>query len=840
MSVSIRVYPNKLDSSLFEECQCDSGVTISEWLSSAVPAYCERESPLMSMELNGVEIEPEFWPITVLQSGNQLDIHVEPKDPVTVTLTVIAVVSAAAAIHYANQSIPDTYNSTVPKGSPVYSVNAQGNQPRLMGVVPEVFGRHKVFPDYLNQVRRTFINNEEYLYMMLCIGIGEYDIDPSEIYIGDTPASNYGSDIDFEIFSPGQSVAHNDASKNVYSNKEVGGNDGQSGLELKSIVDWDPYRYPLWGRRGSLNMLSTQDQWDNDGALVTDFYALPGVNNGDYIRVWGSQNANWDGVYKVINAAAQHPGTTIAATQVAKVDPLTFQVVATNNLWTDIPSNETGIGGGKRIGGKYSKARASDAVGPYSVPPTGQTTDKIYLDFRFNEGLGQVHSQGVYNHTVDFEIYWRESGQSSYEIIRKSYTNNTLDQLAYTIEISLPSKKNIEVFVVRSTASNSDVAYKEKVEWTALRCELPSATSYSDVTTMALRVKASNVLASAAENKVNLIATRHLPTWSGNFFGAIAPTKDIAPTVKYLADRCELPVDMDELKRLHDIWSARGDEFNGVFDNPTTAWEALKRILAVGFAEPTLDFGQLVPVRDEQRSTIEHMYMPQNILPNSWKMNATLFDASEPDGVEVEYMDGSGGTWKSETIMCTLPGEAGENPEKVRAYGITDRTKAYQFGMRKRSAIRYRRKQHKFATEMDGLNSNYLSYDGLAIQSPSFSQTGELLSYENNKLVLSEPVIFSAGTHYIALRKPDGTASGPYECVKGDQDNEVIISQSLDFNPVMNGRQEPPFFMFGVASEWCERVLIQDIQPSGTDRVNLTAISDDPRVYAYDDAVAPN
>ena len=272
--------------------------------------------------------------------------------------------------------------------------------------------------------------------------------------------------------------------------------------------------------------------------------------------------------------------------------------------------------------------------------------------------------------------------------------------------------------------------------------------------------------------------------------------------------------------------------------NATTTWEAMKRVMSVGFAEPTLDYGQLIPVRDEQREAVRYMYTPQNTLPNSWKMTASLFDASEPDGVEVEYMDGSG-TWKAETILCTLPGEVGANPEKIRAFGITDRDKVYQFGMRKRSAIRYRRKQYKFATEMDGLNSNYLSLDGLGVEMPSFSQTGELLAFSGRTLTLSEDVTFAAGTHYIALRKPDGTASGPYVCTQGTASNVVEIATDLDFTPVINGRQEPPFYMFGVASEWCERVLIQKIEPSGTDRVNITAINDDDRVYAYDEALAP-
>ena len=120
MTVNIRVYPNKLDSSVFEALECEPGLTIHQWLVKSVPAYDELIDPLFSVLVDGIEIEQELWPIFVLKSGNLLECFVEPKEPVTITLAVIAVVSAGMAIYYANQAIPDTYNSTVPKGSPIY------------------------------------------------------------------------------------------------------------------------------------------------------------------------------------------------------------------------------------------------------------------------------------------------------------------------------------------------------------------------------------------------------------------------------------------------------------------------------------------------------------------------------------------------------------------------------------------------------------------------------------------------------------------------------------------------------------------------------------------------
>jgi hypothetical protein len=68
---------------------------------------------------------------------------------------------------------------------------------------------------------------------------------------------------------------------------------------------------------------------------------------------------------------------------------------------------------------------------------------------------------------------------------------------------------------------------------------------------------------------------------------------------------------------------------------------------------------------------------------------------------------------------------------------------------------------------------------------------------------------------------------------------EISIAIDLD-KAAINSRQEFLVYMFGTADSWCERVLIKGIKPIGTDRVNLTAVNDDERVYYYDDALAPN
>ena len=102
--------------------------------------------------------------------------------------------------------------------SPVYSIGAQGNSARLGQAIPDVYGRHIVYPDFAAQPYTEYAGNDMYLYELLCIGLGEYDVE--SIRVADTPIDNF-EEIDYEIIPPGQKVTL--FPTNVYSNVEVAG-----------------------------------------------------------------------------------------------------------------------------------------------------------------------------------------------------------------------------------------------------------------------------------------------------------------------------------------------------------------------------------------------------------------------------------------------------------------------------------------------------------------------------------------------------------------------------------------------------------------------------------------
>lgn len=85
--------------------------------------------------------------------------------------------------------------------SPNYSLTASGNTARLLESIPVLYGRFKCTPDYGAQPYTEIQGNDQYLYQLYCVTQGYADIQPSDIYIGDTPIGNF-PDVTVQVYHP--------------------------------------------------------------------------------------------------------------------------------------------------------------------------------------------------------------------------------------------------------------------------------------------------------------------------------------------------------------------------------------------------------------------------------------------------------------------------------------------------------------------------------------------------------------------------------------------------------------------------------------------------------------
>lgn len=135
-----------------------------------------------------------------------------------ISLAGNALISHAFAGRPANPSSLSAPGGSISAASPTYNISAQGNLARLEATIPAQYGRMMAYPDFAAQPYAEFAGNEQYLYQLLCLGQGEYEIEA--IRIEDTPISSF-PEIDYEIIAPGGTLTL--FPSNVATSLEVSG-----------------------------------------------------------------------------------------------------------------------------------------------------------------------------------------------------------------------------------------------------------------------------------------------------------------------------------------------------------------------------------------------------------------------------------------------------------------------------------------------------------------------------------------------------------------------------------------------------------------------------------------
>lgn len=889
----ISVYPSKLDGAPLEEHATHKRMTLDQWFADNVPNYLVRESPPVSVHINGKYIAPDQWGVHEFSPCDNVEIYIEAKgvDPISITFAAIKAVQAVFKALIPKIALPKQNQGTA-QGKRLSDSTIKGNSVNLNTPIREIFGTRKIYPDYLVPSHRYFLSpREQVTEVLLCLGKGEYDAPLSGVEIGDTPVISLGAGAELQIYGPGADLSSDSASEHWHSSQEVSSTSGgTAGLVMVATTAVDPVAtasaydfladtitipggaglFPAGWASGMIARITV-----NYPYTVTDGGAGRDVITGDMDQLYLAAGALIEitganaGLYIVdtitpgisgtmtLNYSNGDPATALALGSLQmcigyrdlryRITAASTSAISVERL-TDTGLTDTGWPGFTALTSNMAtivldaSSTEGDWLGPFCACPAGAVTSLIEWDYFFPGGLAKVdpESGALLNRTVNAELQYRDHATAgAWTSIPDSYTQRTLDQIGFTESVSMPYAMRPEVRVRRIGAKSTSTSVQDAVQWYGLRAKLTAPTSYAGVTTMTLKVIGGDKIASQAESLVSARVTRLLPEITG---GAAVANRNIAPCIKYIAESvgyAEADIDMDELTRLDAIWRGRGDYYDDVFDGSSTVKTAIASALQAGFSELTVDRGLIRPVRDEPRTTFEQMYTPQNMTgPMSREFSALTPD--DFDGVDVEYTDGV--TWQVETVECRLPGDLGTRVEKVRVLGVTSRTRAWRIGMRARRVQKYRRKSFKFSTEMDAFNSRYLSYCALADDVPGYAQSSILEAYAASGggfiLVSSEAFDWSAGGgHVVSIRRKEGTLSGPYTATRID-DYRLSIP-SLDFVPDTSWTVEPPHLLFGTLARSNYPVLITDISPSGQYGASVNAVNYDARVYADDDGAAP-
>lgn len=484
-------------------------------------------------------------------------------------------------------------------------------------------------------------------------------------------------------------------------------------------------------------------------------------------------------------------------------------------------------------------------VGPFVANPTETSTDLLALDMVMPKGLYYANDNGSLGvRTVTWEVQarliddegnalgaWTTLGTESH-----SANTNTPIRLTYKYPVAAG---RYEVQMLRTNGKDNSARAGHDINWNALKAHLVGEPDFGNVTLLAMKMRATDNLSQRSSRMVNCIATRKLKVWHPDTgWSAVQPTRSIAWALadilkaNYGAKLADSRIDLAALFALDAIWTARGDTFNGVFDRKLTVWDALTQVARCGRALPFLQGGLVRFARDEPRAMPVAMFSPRNIVKGSFKIDFVMPGEDTADSVKVEFFNQR--TWKQDEITASLPDSAAEQPATVSLFGCTDKDQAIREGMYMAAANRYRRRIISFRTELEGMIPTYSDLIAISHDMPRWGIAGDVIEFAEPVLTLSEPVSFEdAGTHYVVLRRKDGSLSGPWAVSAGASDYQLQLQEEIDFTPYTGTEEERTHFSFGVGEHWGVLARVLAVRPRG-EIIEISAVVENSLVHTAD------
>lgn len=203
--MTIRIYPSRLEGEPLETHETTERMSIAEWIRSVAPGYApEKTDRHPTTWLNGRLVEHTEWELTFFGPDDQLDLYMEAKG-------VEAAVAAAIALALVSVAMTLSIRAGQPRvqrqGNTLEGPGLFANQVRWGDPIPEIAGSPLVHPDYIVPPRRYYVNKrEQWVDSLLCLGVGYYQKAPNLVFVGDTPATALGDDLELHFFEPGETI----------------------------------------------------------------------------------------------------------------------------------------------------------------------------------------------------------------------------------------------------------------------------------------------------------------------------------------------------------------------------------------------------------------------------------------------------------------------------------------------------------------------------------------------------------------------------------------------------------------------------------------------------------
>lgn len=887
--MTIKIYPSIASEEALEEHQI-SGINLHDFFLKKVPDYQTREAKFFVV-INGKTVPQSEWPLTLIPKDMEVSIYPIPRGAIgSVIGSIFNLVGSLLGVSSGASVTVDTGTELEA------SSTAKANTAKLGDPIREVFGKQRVYPDYLvAPVTRFNADNPEEMYteLFLCVGRGVFAFSSGDIRIGATPVDAFGDDVSYTKYEPGADVSADSRSDIWFVSSEVGGTTNGSGLDTSGTApssdDIDADSVTVSGTSVTFTGLDTDDD-TNDNTLpdsfvvgatielnVADDFAVS--SSGLYSRLSANSleeispyvgmpvtlvysGTNYD-LY-IANFSAYDSSTQTAAWVELAYNSATgtpFSGITTGNqslalnhrgseyklITVDAPSivvnrlidgvvDTSWPGFDERTTLDFNITGINDAdnwLGPFLACPSSETTSYFELNFLFSSGLISYSKKGKKRScTVNYEIQYRAYGAGTNWI---SQTGSFTAKSINGVGYTVavnPGSAGLYEVRVRRTNEAGEDNNRDSMFWQALQSRISAGPSNYAGVT-------TLALTVVVGDKLAVQSDRKVNVTATRVYDS-GTARTVSAAIKHVADSVGLTnYDSSALDSLESsIWTPNNIFFDYIADDDSdSVSDVLNTIATAGRGYVTFEDGKVVIGYEGPKAWVG-LVTAQDV-KDSIESTATMPTDDDYDGVDVTYT--SELTNEDETVQCRIIG--GDTPKKIKtvtADGVSNEDKAYQYGMRMLMKYQYQRVSYKFSTEMLALNYSYGDRIKLSEDLPTDNMISCLMescvvNSGVSTITVSEPLDWSYANPRVLIRDQLGQNSSLLTPTQID-DYSFSVTGDFSFSPLPI---EPPMVLFCDSTQAGYDAVITEIEPNSDGTVDVTADEYKAEYYQYDSTTYP-
>ena len=901
--MTIRLYPSRLPGEPLETHQ-HGAMTIHQWMKRNVENYRADMKHPVAIEVDGENIPPSAWFDFAIKPDS--DVKMFPIPYTAVALAWVAVAVSVASVAYAlffapGAADPGGFSSST--GDSLDVNPAKANRAKLGDPIRELFGRRRIYPDYVVQPVTRFSPDDPTVMtveMFVALGSGLFSFGNGDIRVGATPVSSLGDGFSHTLYLPGQNVAGDRRSENWFNSTEVGGTSSGAGLDMAQTApdteDVVAQSLTVSGSTITFNGLSTDDDDPATNELPESWVAGAVVE----LIVPDSFVVTNDGAF-----------SRITSDNLAEIAPYVGMPVTLwynsvdYNLFIASYAPHSAPPGGDVVTASVTLAYESSAGAPFTGIPEGYIrlslshADNQYkiLNVDGSSVALQRLINGVVDNTwpgfaartvLDFDASGVNQNDTWMGPFMACPENETIDM--FEVNFFFPNgicgynkkgkKKNREVrWEIQyrvygsglgwssktgsyNTQNINGLGYTERVTLSTpglveVRCrrtnEQGQDNSRDNMYWQSLRgrlLTRPSSYAGVTTMGVTVETGGKLAAQSDRRVNVVAtriydtgPPRSISGALLHVGNSLGLDIDIDAINALESTyWTPDNEFFDFETTDSTSALEVLQKIANAGKSYFLLTDG-LASVAREGVKPWSGVISPHEMTEDLQTAFVAPSD-DDYDGVDVTYINGT--TWAEETVQCRTSDNP--TPVKIEDYtldGVLDRDHAYQIGMRR--LMKYLRQRLTFTTttELDALCYNVGDRVVLTDDIPGSKTVSTLIESMSTvdgltKFTVTEAPDWSFDNPRALIRYQDGTTSGLLMVTRAG-DYQISVPEQPEFgNIILNDPViEPPRLIFCDSSRVGYNAIISEIAPQSDGTCQVTAKEYSDSFYQYDNAIYP-